>query len=149
MRWMLVIVTLTAAGSLLSFSAQDKNLDSPEERQKAFMQAMLKGDVEEGYETLMKNSVIMKDNAEAVENLIEQTENGITLYAGAKSFDQIGVSSKGNLVKYGTAVLGCKKAPLFFYFIWYRESEKVEWRITNVWFNDQSKEFLTGQTWMK
>jgi hypothetical protein len=118
--------------------AQDAGLP---ERQATFLKGLQEGKTADAYAELLRGSLVLANKAE-VDNLVAQTEKGVSLYGGVTAHDNLGLTKQTKLVAYGTAVVGCTKAPLFFYFVWYRPREDAAWRIQNVWFDDQARSFF-------
>jgi hypothetical protein len=121
--------------------AQDK---SAPERQADFLKGLQEGKIPEAFAELLRGSLILQNKAE-LENLITQTEKGLKLYGGITAVENLGLTREHKLVAYGSALVGCEKGPLFFYFIWYRPRLDAPWRAQNVWFDDNSRAFFEGR----
>jgi hypothetical protein len=118
--------------------SQDKTLAG---RQAAFVKGIQEGMIKEAYVELVEGSLILEKKDE-IENLITQTVKGTEIYGGVTAVDNLGVVRQEKHVAHGQAIVACEKAPLYFYFIWYRNKADAPWRIQSVWFDDNSKFFM-------
>lgn len=121
--------------------AQDKPLS---ERQADFLKGLQEGKVQEAYAEILRGSLILQNKTD-VDNLVVQTEKGLKVYGGITAVENLGLTREHKLVAFGSAVVGCEKGPLYFYFIWYRPRLDAPWRSQNVWFDDNSKAFVEGR----
>jgi hypothetical protein len=110
-------------------------------RQTAFLKAVKGEKIKEAYEDLLEGSLILEKKGD-VENLVKQTEKAVALYGDVTSIEDFGVVKQDKHLASGLGMVCCEKAPLFFYFIWYRNKPDAPWRLHNVWFDDNSKAFL-------
>lgn len=133
-----LVAVAVALATAVPARAQEAGLP---ERQAAFLKGLQDGKYADAYAELLRGSLVLANKAE-VDNLVSQTEKGVNLYAGVTAVDNLGLTKQTKLLAFGTAVVGCAKAPLFFYFVWYRPREDAAWRIQNVWFDDQVRSFF-------
>lgn len=129
--------------TLLSTTAPAQEKALPE-RQADFLKGLQEGKIQESFAELLRGSLVLQNKTE-VDNLIVQTEKGLKVYGGITAFENLGLTREHKLVAFGSAVVGCEKGPLYFYFIWYRPRLDAAWRIQNVWFDDNSKAFVEGR----
>ncbi len=134
-------MTLIPLAFLAALAVQDP---APAERQATFLKAIQAGKIQEGYAELFRGSHLL-DSKEEVENLVTQTEKGIKIYGGLGATENLGLTREHKLVAFGSAVVGCEKAPLYFYFIWYRPRLDAPWRCQVAWFDDNSRAFFEGR----
>ena len=134
----LVFATALAAPVAL---VQEKALP---ERQVAFLKAVQAGKIQDAYKELLRGSPILEKQAD-VDNLVAQTEKGVGIYGGVTSFEDMGLLRQHRNVAFGVSVLACEKAPLYFYFVWFRPREEAPWRIQNAWFDDNSRAFFDAR----
>ncbi len=129
--------------ALLSLSAGVQEKPLPE-RQADFFKGLQEGKIQEAFAEILRGSLVLQNKAE-VDNLIVQTEKGLKVYGGITAVENLGLTREHKLVAFGSAVVGCEKGPLYFYFIWYRPRPDAPWRAQNVWFDDNSKAFVEGR----
>jgi len=137
MRLMLLQVLVLPA-LVVAAPAQEGSIPK---RQAAFLKALQQEKVKEAFEDLLEGSLIL-DKKQDVENLVTQTEKGIAIYGGVTSIEDLGIVRQDKHLATGLAIVCCEKAPLYFYFIWYRNKADAPWRLHNVWFDDNSKYFM-------
>lgn len=139
------IQALMVAGVVLTAGmgaapAQDK--DKPVAgRQTAFLKAIQGEKVKDAYEDLLEGSLILEKKGD-VENLVKQTEKALHLYGEVSAIEDLGIVRQEKHLASGLGMVCCEKAPLFFYFIWYRPKADAPWRLHNVWFDDNAKTFM-------
>lgn len=119
--------------------AQDK---SPANRQLEFLKAVQEGKIKDAYADLLEGSLILADKKADVDNLIGQTDKASEIYGGVTAVENLGLVKQEKHVTQGIGILCCEKAPLYFYFIWYRNKADAPWRVQNVWFDDNSRAFM-------
>ena len=117
---------------------------APSERQATFLKTLQEGKIQEAYAELLRGSHVLENKAE-VENLVTQTDKGINVYGGISAVENLGLTRDHKLVAFGTAIVGCSKGPLYFYFIWYRPRLDAPWRCQTAWFDDNSRAFVEGR----
>ena len=118
--------------------SQDKTLTG---RQAEFLKAIEEGKIKEAYADLLEGSLVLEKKDE-IEKLITQTMKGTEVYGGVTAFEDLGIVRREKHVAHGMGIVACEKAPLYFYFIWYRSKVDAPWRIQNVWFDDNSRSFM-------
>jgi hypothetical protein len=134
------LIVVAIAVSAASFGPQEPAKPaSLEARQEAFLTTLKAGEFAKAYETLIKGSKI-EEKQDQVANLREQTERGATMYGGVAGWENLGVRQEKHQA-FGQAILCCKQAPMYFYFVWYRPTEASPWTLINVWFSDVAKDY--------
>lgn len=110
-------------------------------RQTAFLKGIQAGKIRESYGELLAGSLILEKKSE-VDNLVSQTTKGLEVYGGVTSIEDLGILREDRHLAFGAALVCCERAPLFFYFIWYRTAPAAPWKAHNVWFDDNARAFL-------
>lgn len=134
----LLAVTLLLAGVQAPTPAQEV---SPAARQALFLKSLQEGKAQEAFAELFRGSPILERKDE-VANLIQQTMKGVEIYGGVTGQENLGLTRQQKHVAFGAAIVACNKAPLYYYFVWYRPREDAAWILHNMWFDDKSREFL-------
>lgn len=142
---LLALVLALAAWWPVAAQEAPGDVDQLGPRQARFLARVKAGDANAAYDELLEGSSV-KEQIETVAQLKLQTTRGIALYGGVMSTRIDPHAHRDGMLAYGSAIVACKKAPLFFYFVWYRPTADAPWRIQSVWFNDQVKEY---RAWRK
>ncbi len=135
-----IIALIVLGGAALVAARPGRQDASPVDRQAAFLKSIQGGKVKGAYEQIIKDGPLTMD---VCDKLVAEAKKGIELYGDAAEFENLGLVREDKHIAMGIGILCTERTPLFFYFVWYRPTEKDAWRLVNTWFNDQTKEYFS------
>ena len=136
-----VLMAAVVLATVTGVSPQDKS--TIVDRQAAFLRTIQGEKIKEAYDILMEGSRIPHDREADVEILVKKTEQAIAGSGRVSSIEDLGIVRQDKQVAWGLAIVCCEVRPVFFYFVWYRNKPDAPWHMTNVWFDTDSKNFLS------
>jgi hypothetical protein len=111
--------------------------DQPRQQAEAFLDAVIKGNIDQGYDDLFKGSFIVQTKTQQIDYLKSQTKAGLPLYGSLLGFDFVTEVPFGSSVKRLVYILKTENHPLVWDFYFY--CPKDTWFLSTVTFNDQFK----------
>ena len=120
-------------------SYSDALPEAVQEKIDAFFQELQKGEIEAAYEKVVQGSLILK-KPQQVQNLINQTNNGISLYGGVLSHELFSAHCVGDTLAKAIYISKNTNYPLRWFFVFYKAAD--EWVLITIEFDDDIEALL-------